>query len=226
VRRVLHTRQLHLKIRADMTASRLSPGAADALLFDLGRVVIDIDFSQALSCWARHALCAPEDIAARFVRDEAYRRHELGTISDADYFASLRRALGIGISDAAFLEGWNAVFAGEMPDIAALLARAGRQLPLYAFSNTNRPHVAHFSQAYADVLGHFKTVFLSSSMGLRKPDREAFEHVVKAIGVPPSRIVFFDDLAENIEGARSCGLITVHVTSADDVSAALKALGI
>ena len=209
-----------------MIASQLSPGAADALLFDLGRVVIDIDFSQALACWARHAGCAPADLAMRFVRDEAYRRHELGTLSDADYFQGLRTSLGIGISDAAFLEGWNAIFAGEMPGIAPLLARAAERIPLYAFSNTNRPHVAHFSKIYAPLLGHFKEVFLSSTIGLRKPDAAAYDHVVKAIGAPPKRIVFFDDLAENIAGARACGLTAVHVTSIDDVADALKALGI
>ena len=68
----------------------------------------------------------------------------MGKISDEDYFASLRASLGIGISDAQFLEGWNAIFAGEMPDIAELLPRAAKQMPLYAFSNTNRPHVDHF----------------------------------------------------------------------------------
>jgi HAD superfamily hydrolase (TIGR01509 family) len=50
--------------------------------------------------------------------------------------------------------------------------------------------------------------------------------VVKAIGAPAERIVFFDDLAENIEGARARGLTAVHVTSIDDVSEALAALGI
>ena len=54
-------------------------------------------------------------------------------------------SLGIGISDAQFLEGWNAIFAGEMPGIAPLLARAAKRLPLYAFSNTNGAHVEHFS---------------------------------------------------------------------------------
>ena len=135
-------------------------------------------------------------------------------------------ALGIGLSDEQLLEGWNAIFAGEMPGIAALLARAARRLPLYAFSNTNRPHVAHFSKAYADVLGHFREIFLSSTIGLRKPDAAAYDHVVKAIGVPASRIVFFDDLAENIEGARARGLHAVHVTSPADVANALAALGI
>ena len=205
----------------------LSPGSADALLFDLGRVVLDIDFSKAIACWAGHAGCKPEAIVACFVRDsEAYRLYEVGKISDEDYFASLRASLGIGISDAQFLEGWNAIFAGEMPDIAELLPRAAKRMPLYAFSNTNRPHVDHFSKEYAGLLGHFRELYLSSSIGLRKPDAAAFDHVVAAIGVPARRIVFFDDLAENVEGARARGLTAVHVTSPRDVGDALKALGI
>ena len=119
--------------------------------------------ARRIACWAGHAGCDPCASSRRFVRDEAYRRHEIGQISDADYFDSLRAALGIGLSDAQFLEGWNAIFAGEMPGIAALLARAAKRLPLYAFSNTNRPHVEHFSKAYADLLGHFRELYLSSS---------------------------------------------------------------
>ncbi|WP_369723444.1 HAD family hydrolase [Bradyrhizobium sp. LLZ17] len=205
----------------------LSPGSADALLFDLGRVVLDIDFSKAIACWAGHAGCKPEAIVMRYVRDsEAYRLHEVGKISDEDYFETLRASLGIRISDAQFLEGWNAIFAGEMPNIAELLPRAARHLPLYVFSNTNRPHIDYFSKQYADVLGHFRELYLSSSIGLRKPDAEAFDHVVAAIGVPAQRIVFFDDLAENVEGARARGLTAVHVTSPLDVGDALKALGV
>jgi putative hydrolase of the HAD superfamily len=209
-----------------MNFQTLAPGSADALLFDLGRVVLDIDFSKAIGCWAAHAGCAPSDIMARYVRGDAYRDHETGRISDADYFDSLRASLGINITDAQFLEGWNAIFAGEMPGIAVLLARAANHLPLYAFSNTNQPHVDHFSQVHADVLGHFREIYLSSTIGLRKPDREAYDHVVGAIGVPASRILFFDDLAENIDGARACGLMAVHVRSPGDVADALTALGI
>ncbi|QWG21075.1 HAD-IA family hydrolase [Bradyrhizobium sediminis] len=209
-----------------MSPPLLAPGAADVLLFDLGRVVLDIDFNKALACWAGHAGCAPAEIAARFVREESYRHHEVGKIDDAAYFESLRQSLGIRLSDGQLLEGWNAIFVGEMPGIAALLARAAKRLPLYAFSNTNNAHVDYFPVAYADVLGHFREMFLSSAIGLRKPDADAYDHVVKAIGVPASRIVFFDDLADNIEGARARGLIGVHVRSTDDVAKALAELGI
>jgi putative hydrolase of the HAD superfamily len=209
-----------------MPSATVSPGSADALLFDLGRVVLDIDFSKAIAIWAADAGCAPAELLSRFVRDEAYRQHEMGLISDADYFATLRASLDVTLSDDRFLEGWNAIFTGEMPDIAALLVRARNHLPLYAFSNTNAAHVAHFSKTYADVLGHFRELYLSSTIGLRKPDKAAYEHVVNAIGVPATRILFFDDSAENVEGARACGLQAVHVKSSEDVADALAALGI
>lgn len=204
----------------------ISPGSADVLLFDLGRVVLDTDSIRAMRVWAAHAGREPADLAARFVIDDNYRHHETGKIDDAVFFQNLRQSLGIEITDAQFMEGWNAIFAGEMPDIAPLLARAAAKLPLYAFSNTNRPHVEFFSKAYAGVLGHFQEIYLSSSIGLRKPDVAAYRHVVGAIGVPASRIVFFDDSAENIAGARASGLAAVHVKSSDDVAGALAALGI
>lgn len=203
-----------------------APNSADVLLFDIGRVVLDIDFNEVMSCWAGHAGCTPAELAGRFVVDDSFKHHEVGQIDDAAFFHNLRTSLGIGISDQQFLEGWNAIFAGEMPGISGMLAKAGQRMPLYAFSNTNPAHVAHFSRVYADVLSHFREIFLSSRIGLRKPDAEAYDHVVKAIGVPASRILFFDDVAANIEGARSRGLAAVHVTSMDDVAKALTALGI
>ena len=204
----------------------LTSTSADVLLFDLGRVVLNIDFNRVVATWAGHAGCEPSHLVGRFSPDDAWQRHERGEISDAAFFESLRASLGIDISDVQFLEGWNAIFAGEMPGIGAMLARAGARLPLYAFSNTNDAHVEHFSQHYADVLGHFREIYLSSTIGLRKPDAAAYDHVVQAIGVPASRILFFDDSAENVAGARARGLSAVHVRSPDDIATALAALGI
>src|SRR3954469_14513215 len=127
-----------------MSPPPLAPRSADALLFDLGRVVLDIDFNRTLTCWAGHAGCEPAHLHGRFSADDAYRRHERGEISDGEFFASLRASLGINVSDAQFLEGWNAIFAGPMPDIEPLLVRAARSVPLYALSNANSAHAAHF----------------------------------------------------------------------------------
>ena len=200
--------------------------SADALLFDLGGVVIDIDFERAFAHWASCAGCDPALLRERFTQDEPYQRHEIGAIGIEEYLKSLRGSLGIELTRAQLLGGWNAIFIGEVPGIAELLARAGQHLPLYAFTNTNPTHAAYWSVKFPDAVKHFRKIFISSSIGLRKPDPAAFAFVVKEIGAPTSRIVFFDDSPHNIEGARACSLQTVLVKSPRDVAKALAALGL
>lgn len=203
----------------------MNSDAFDAILFDLGGVVIDIDLRRVFARWADAASCDTALLQQRFSPDDTFMRHETGQLADDAFFDRLRALLGIEISDGELLDGWNAIFVGEMPGISGVLATAASQRPLYAFSNTNRPHQSYFSKRFADVLGHFRQVFASSDIGLRKPDAAAFRFVVDAIGVPAGRILFFDDSAANIEGALACGLQAVHVTSRSTVQDALAALG-
>ena len=84
----------------------------------------------------------------------------------------------------------------------------------------------HFSKAYAEVLGHFREVYLSNSIGLRKPEAAAFNHVVKAVGVPAPRIVFFDDSADNIAGARARGLTEQTVRSLVSAATESRTFGV
>jgi putative hydrolase of the HAD superfamily len=201
-------------------------GSVDALLFDLGNVVIRIDFDRVFARWAALAGCDVARLREKFSHDEPYQRHERGEIETAAYFASLRDTLGIKLDDACLLDGWNVVFVEEMPGIADLLARIAPRIPLYAFTNTNRAHAAHYARRFAPVLGHFRKVFASCEMGLRKPEPAAFAHIVKKIGVPASRVLFLDDTLGNVEAARTCGLQAVHVTSDGTVRDTLAKLGL
>jgi putative hydrolase of the HAD superfamily len=198
----------------------------EALLFDLGGVVIDIDFGRVFAAWSKAAGVSAQAIRSRLVLDEMWHAHECGRISDEAFFTHLRTTLDLPLSHAQFVEGWNAVFVGEVAGIGPLLQRAATVVPVYAFSNTNRVHELCWSERFRTTLAPFRQVFVSSTIGLRKPDAEAFDHVVSAMGVPASRIVFFDDLPENIEGARARGLNAVQVNSSDDVARTLAELGI
>jgi glucose-1-phosphatase len=198
----------------------------EALLFDLGGVLLDIDFERAFARWAECAACDPALLRGRFSQDDAYKRHEIGAISVDEYFASLRTSLGVDISNAAFLAGWNAIFVGEMPGMAELLAEAAARYPLYIFSNSNPTHEFFWSRRFAGLLGHFKQVFVSSTIGLRKPDPAAYRAVVAAIGVPAERTVFFDDIRENVGAAQSCGLHAFQVRSSVEVAAALAQIAL
>jgi HAD superfamily hydrolase (TIGR01509 family) len=195
-----------------------------ALLFDLGGVVIDIDFGRALASWAAAAGVPVDTLRARFSFDDAYQRHERGEIEAAEYFAALRSSLRIDVPDAALVTGWNAIYVDEVPGMRALLATVADRFPLYAFTNSNRTHHAFSSARYADVLGTFRRVFVSFELGRRKPERAAFEAIAAAIGVPLDRILFFDDTPANVEGARAIGMRAVLVRTPVDVANALAAL--
>lgn len=68
-----------------------------ALLFDLGGVVIDIDFNLVFAGWAGYSNRSVEEIKSKFSFDQFYEAHERGEIDSAEYFNSLRKTLGIDI---------------------------------------------------------------------------------------------------------------------------------
>ena len=200
--------------------------SVDALLFDFGGVVVEIDFDLAFTHWARCAGCDADAVRSRFSMDEAYARHETGALDVAGYFDSLRKRLGIDIPDDEFAEGWHAIFVREVPGIIPLLERLALEKPLYLFSNTNPSHYEYVSSRFGELLGKFDRIFLSSTLGRRKPEPEAFHAVAQAIDVPPERVLFFDDTRVNVEGALAVGMHAVLVQSFDDIVAALRDHGL
>ena len=192
-----------------------------ALLFDFGGVIVEIDFNRAFEIWGAHSGVPAAVIRSRFSFDAFYRAHERGEIAAPAYFDSLRAALGIRISDAQFRAGWNAIFVGEVPGIAVLLRQAKELVPLYAFSNSNAEHHAYWAREFADTLSNFQKVFVSSELGRRKPEPEAFAAVASVIGAPFENILFFDDTDENVQSARGLGMHAVHVTALADIENAL-----
>lgn len=189
----------------------------DAWLLDLGNVVVGIDFDRALQYWAMEAGCTVDDLRSRFHFDAAYERHERGEISATEYFANLGRMLAVDLSEAQLTAGWNAIYTGAIDAVVQQLPSMARSRPLYAFTNTNRSHHAVWSRLHASDLQHFKRIFLSCELGLRKPEAAAFTAIARQIDVPLDRILFFDDTEENIVGAQAVGMPAVLVRSAQDV---------
>ncbi|MEM7170167.1 MAG: HAD-IA family hydrolase [Pseudomonadota bacterium] len=197
-----------------------------ALLFDLGGVIVDVDFNRAFDLWAQHADGNPSSIKQAFSQDHAYDTYERGEISANAYFAHLRGTLEIGISNSQFLEGWNGALSGLIPGVREILAQLVGQVPLFAFSNTNRAHVRTWPFVLEEVFHYFDVIYASSSIGLRKPDSAAFDHVVTDMGLRPDQVVFFDDLQENVDGALACGLRAYCVPTTGDLIKALHDVGL
>ena len=198
----------------------------EAVLFDLGGVVLEIDFGRCFRRWADSAGCTADEIAALFEFDSAYEDHERGTLDTADYWTNVRAALSVDLPDDSLLAGWNDIWVDTDREVLDLLSLAGDRWPLYAFTNSNPAHQAVWATRFAGELEPFDTVFVSSELGHRKPDRAAFDVVVDRIGVPAPKVLFFDDGPENVAGARSAGLQAVQVTSAESVRSALRSAGL
>ena len=64
-----------------------------ALIFDLGGVVIDIDFNNVFLRWADYSNRSVNEIRSKFSFDHRYEAHERGEIDSTDYFNSLRQSV-------------------------------------------------------------------------------------------------------------------------------------
>lgn len=204
----------------------MSAPKVDALLFDLGGVIMSIDWERAFSRWAADSGQDAEVLRGRYRFDAPYERHERGEIDAREYYASLRRSLGIDLTDDQFAAGWGAIFTGEISETVELLRSVKGRVPMYAFSNTNVAHQRIWSKQFETALGLFERIFVSCELGARKPEREAFEKISRSIGVPRERILFFDDTLENVDGARDAGLQAIHVKTPQDVKDALRRMAI
>lgn len=195
-------------------------------MFDLGGVLIDIDFDEVFRSWEKHSSLSMEDIRCRFSMDAAYQRHERGEIDATEYFDYLRDLLELDGSDEEITRAWNSIFVGEITSSMNVVNSAKRHLPCYVFTNSNPTHQAHWEASYPEVVRAFDRIFVSSELGIRKPDPDAFSTVAEAIGVSPGAILFFDDTDENIAGAREAGMQTVLVQTPSDIKQALVRIGV
>jgi HAD superfamily hydrolase (TIGR01509 family) len=70
----------------------------------------------------------------------------------------------------------------------------------------------------------FDTIVISGEVGMRKPEREIFELVLKRIGLPADQCVFIDDMAHNVVAAEQAGLIGIVHRTFDQTAGQLQAL--
>lgn len=190
----------------------MPPRPPEALLFDLGGVLVDIDFGRALNAWAPYSRLSPVELRSRFRHDVQYERHERGEIDAAEYFAHLAKTLDLSADLDQIEHGWNEIFIGEIAQTRRLVESMRARLPCYAFTNTNASHMRTWSRLFPRVVGAFDRIFASHELGLRKPDRRAYDRICQSVALPAASIVFYDDLPANVwrrrtRGFRACWFV-------------------
>ena len=197
------------------------PQPPKALLLDLGNVVLDVDFRRTFRAWAKSAGIGEQRFFDRWHADEHYERHETGALTFRDYTRYLATHFDVTMSLQAWREGWNDAFVGLFPSVMPLVANLASRMPVRVFTNTNPTHEAAWRRRYP-ALGVFHHIYVSSRIGRRKPDTDAYHYVAARMGFAPVDIWFLDDNRDNVEGAIRAGLVTFRIRSEADVARILR----
>ena len=122
--------------------------------------------------------------------------------------------------------GWNTVIGDVIPGAEPLLAELAAHVRLIVLSNTNACHKSVWNSRFTGALSHFERMFLSHEMGVRKPQPASFQMVLDYLDLPPGRVVFVDDKAENVKAARASGMNAVLARGTESISSGLAELGL
>lgn len=190
------------------------------LLFDLGGVIINIDFERTIKAFA--PLLQPEHLThLQHWEDLAglpfFHEYECGRIDTTTFYTSLREYMRAGVSIKDIEDAWMALLLdipGERIRLLQTLKASGYKLML--LSNTNPAHIERIAQMLREEHGTsfqelFHHVFFSYEIGCTKPGVHAFQRVIEASRAQANHILFIDDSAANIAAAARLGMHTYHV---------------
>lgn len=182
----------------------------DAIIFDIGNVLLHFDFGRTLK---RIAPYCGEDIDLLISGLEPIKQAlEGGRISSERFLDEVTALLKYTGSRAELVSAWQQIF-DPVQATHRLVERLADFVPLYLLSNTNGLHAEYFLSEW-EVFRRFSGAVYSHEAGMMKPDLEIYEHAIAKFGVTPSRTLFVDDLEPNIKSALEAGLQAHHYSAA------------
>ena len=200
--------------------------AVEAVVFDLGNVVIEVDMRRCGRRWAEAIGRDFDEVEPLFWADRNYMEFERGEIDLAEYHRLMTRRLGGAMTLEVFRDGWNDVFLGLSEGALDLLDALAPQVRLIALTNTNVEHTETWMSLYPDLVARFEKVFCSHDIGSRKPEPEAFQPVIDYLRLPPPKIAFADDRPDNVEAAEAMGMRGIVTRGVATAREALRAMGL
>lgn len=187
------------------------------IIFDLGGVILDLDFNRTYAALKKLGIPNPEEILRLGSGSDLLKRHERGAISDEAFVKSLKELAAVAVDDADIIAAWNALLVKFPKERIEWLTGLKKKYRLFLFSNTNGIHLTAFRKMYNDAFGnavfddHFEKAYYSHLAGISKPGVEAYHLVISENQLLLEETLFIDDSLANIEGARLAGLQAMHV---------------
>ena len=192
------------------------------VLFDLGGVLIELG---RLSDLQESTGFLGDRETWRQLLEPWICRFEMGECSADEFSTGVVADWGVDITPARWLEILRAWPIGPYPGTADVLLDLQQSVAIGCLSNTNSLHWADQSARWP-MLEIFDHRFLSFELGLRKPDIAIFQAVADRLPYSRDRVLFLDDLAVNVESARSFGFRSEQVRGLDEVVKVLNDSGL
>lgn len=195
-------------------------GRVDNIIFDLGGVIVNIDYMKTQQHFEDLGLTSFGEVYSQAAQSGLFDLYEKG-LMDSDTFRSRLRQLApeFKVSDKDLDAAWNAMILDLPSARLEVLYSLKSKVRTFLLSNTNEIHIDCFHNQLKvehgkdNLSDYFEKVYYSYEVQLRKPDKEIFQHVINKNSLAVKRTLFIDDTIRHIESARSLGLECLHIGS-------------
>lgn len=195
------------------------------LLFDLGKVLFDFKSDRFFQYLSKQSGVALQDIKQdghALLNYSLVHDYEKGKVQFVDFLSFIEQRLDCNLNHEESLQQWKGIFEPELEGLKECLVELSSKFELYGLSNTNLEHKSAWEIKYQDLLNPLKQIFCSHEMGMRKPDTEIYEALIKKLNIKPENCLYFDDSKENVRAAKGLGFQSILVTSPSDTKARLQ----
>jgi glucose-1-phosphatase len=215
---------VHGKTRKEAIPATM--GAIEVVVFDMDEVLCRYRIERRLALLASWSGRSPDAIHAAIWRSGFEDEAERGLWTEDAYLREFGARLGYPLSAAQWVAARRAAME---PDEAVLsLARqVSAAFPIAMFTNNPlllKRHIREVFPAVPEVFGT-RSVF-SAELGRSKPDPEAFQRLAQRLHVSPGSVLFFDDEAAYVAGARRAGFEAYRFENAAALRDRLAANGV
>src|SRR5712691_193227 len=195
------------------------------VVFDLGKVLLDFDYSIAAGRIALQGKMLPAEIRKFIDHSPLLFRFETGLLTTRRFYDEICAATGFCGSLEDFAGFFSDIFVPIEPMVRLQAALRERGVPTYIFSNTNELAIAHIRRNFA-FFSNFDGYILSYEHGAMKPDAKLYEVVERQTGHRHAGILYLDDRPENIAAGAARGWQVILHESAEKTRAAVLKLGL
>jgi HAD superfamily hydrolase (TIGR01509 family) len=187
----------------------------EVVVFDLGKVLVDFDYSIAARRIATRSTMPPPDVQRFIDHSPLLFQYETGLVTRQDFFDEIQKETGFQGDIEEFSRFFADIFFPMEEMIALHAGLRQRGVPTFIFSNTNDLAIEHIRRNFP-FFAHFNGYVLSYEHGAMKPNAKLYEVVEQITGRRHEKILYVDDRPENVEAgaARGWQVIQHHQVSA------------